>query len=245
MKTTTDFEVVEGIVINVQAYQENDQIITVYTDQFGKISFIGKGVKKILNKNASSCMLFANSEFTLVLKKGLSRLIKAQNAKFYRYIHSDIEVHSYGAYILEFFYRFQETNAPSQRLYGILKQSLEALNNGYDPRLVYLLFNTFILEFLGSGIEVNGCHICHNPQVAGISYEGGFVCKEHLDARAQKYPPRFLKAFRMICTRTISQIDQIVIDQQDYLELIKIIDYYIEEYTGMVFKSKKFINEFL
>ena len=245
MKTTTDFEVVEGIVINVQAYQDNDQIVTIYTHQFGKISFIGKGVRKILNKNASSCLLFANSEFTIVLKKGLSRLIKAQNIKFYRYIHSDISVQCYGAYILEFFYRFQETNVPNAKLFGLLKNSLEALNNGHDPRLVYLLFNTFILEFLGSKIEVDGCHVCQNTKVAGVSHEGGFVCQEHIGAPGQKYPPRFLKAFRLICTKSIENIDQIHIEQQDYLELIKIIDYYIEEYTGMVFKSKKFINEFI
>lgn len=245
MKTTTDFEVVEGIVVNVQAYQDNDQIITIYTNQFGKISFIGKGVKKILNKNASSCMLFANSEFTLVLKKGLSRLIKAQNIKFYRYIHSDIAAQSYGAYFLEFFYRFQETNTPSAQLYDLLKNSLEALNNGHDPRLVYLLFNTFVLGFLGSKIEADGCYVCHNTQVVGISHEGGFVCKDHMNHQSIKYPPRFLKAFRQICTRTVANIDQISIEDQDYLELIKIIDYYVEEYTGMIFKSKKFINEYL
>ncbi len=245
MKTTTDFEVVEGIVINVQAYQDNDQIITIYTQEFGKIAFIAKGVKKILNKNASSCLLFANSEFTVVLKKGLSRLIKAQNIKFYRYIHSDVAVQSFGVYILEFFYRFQETNVPTARLYGVLKKSLEALNNGHDPRLVYLLFNTFVLGLLGCKVEANGCHVCHSPRVAGISYEGGFVCKEHLDYKAQKYPPRFLREFRQVCTKTIDDIDKISIESQDYLELIRIIDYYIEEYTGMRFKSKKFINEFL
>lgn len=245
MKTTTDYELVEGIVINVRPYKENDSIVTIYTKELGKISFIGKSLKKILNKNASSCLLFSLSEFTLIVKKGLSRMIKAQNVKLYRYIHDDIQAQSFGSYLLEYFYRYESDNVPNEQLYEILKDSLEALNNGHDPRLVYLLFNTHLLDILGSKIEVDGCHVCGDTRVAGISLEGGFVCEHHLKDASERHSGTFLKSFRHICLQNVKNIDNIAVAQEDYLELVKIIDYYIEEYTGMNFKSKKFINEFI
>lgn len=60
----------KGIVIKEIQYKENDKIITLLTDKFGKISCFAKGAKKTNSPLMASCQLFVYSEF--VLYKGTS-----------------------------------------------------------------------------------------------------------------------------------------------------------------------------
>lgn len=61
---------VKGIVIKEIQYKENDKILTLLTDEFGKISCFAKGAKKTASPFLASCQLFVYSEF--VLYKGTS-----------------------------------------------------------------------------------------------------------------------------------------------------------------------------
>ena len=61
---------VKGIVIKEIQYKDNDKIITLLTDEFGKISCLAKGAKKNNSPLLAACQLFVYSEF--VLYKGTS-----------------------------------------------------------------------------------------------------------------------------------------------------------------------------
>lgn len=61
---------VKGIVIKEIQYKDNDKIITLLTDEFGKISCLAKGAKKTNSPLLASCQLFVYSEF--ILYKGTS-----------------------------------------------------------------------------------------------------------------------------------------------------------------------------
>lgn len=61
---------VKGIVIKEIQYKENDKILTLLTDEFGKISCFANGAKKTNSPFLASCQLFVYSEF--VLYKGTS-----------------------------------------------------------------------------------------------------------------------------------------------------------------------------
>ena len=54
---------VKGIVIKEIQYKDNDKIITLLTDEFGKISCLAKGAKKNNSPLLAACQLFVYSEF--------------------------------------------------------------------------------------------------------------------------------------------------------------------------------------
>ena len=56
---------VKGVVIKEIAYKDNDKIITLLTDELGKISCMAKGAKKTNSALLASCQLFVYSEFIL------------------------------------------------------------------------------------------------------------------------------------------------------------------------------------
>lgn len=243
MKTTINEEVVEAIILKRTFYKENDVILHVYTKDFGKIGIHARGVRKLTSKNARACQEMMISEMTIHLKKGLSSLMKATPLHYLRHIKENLESEIVGNYILEYYYRYIEENMPSLEEYDMLVTSLKVLDQGYPPLLVYLLFNVFILEHNGIMINVDGCVKCGSTKVVSLSIEdGGFLCSDHL-LQHQTYSIDFLKAFRHIHKLSIHQIDSLHIDEKIMRELIEVMDYCIEEYTGISLRTKIFIQQ--
>lgn len=243
MKMTTNEINIEGVILKRTPYKENDMILHVYTKDYGKIGIHARGIRKLTSKNARACQDMMVSEMTIRLKKGLSSLIKASPLHYLRHIKENIDSEIIGNYILEYYYRYIEENHPSLEEYEMLIDSLNALDQGYHPLLVYLLFNVFVLNHNGVSIDVEGCVLCGSSQVVSISLEdGGFLCAEHL-GHHHTYSVDVLKTFRHLHKIPMKYIDSLHIEESVMKELIPIMDYYIEEYTGISLKTKAFIQQ--
>ena len=55
----------EGIVLKSTEFKEADKIVTIYTKNYGKISAIAKGVRKIKSKFESSLEILTHSIFLI------------------------------------------------------------------------------------------------------------------------------------------------------------------------------------
>lgn len=233
-----------GIVLKSQDYKERDALLTVYFKEYGKMTLIARGVKKLKSKNASACQSLTLSEFTFIPRKGLSTLIKAQSVDFYRYIKDDILLEAYANYFMEFVLRNEEDNIPDLKLFITLQKSLEALNQGYQSELVYLLYNANILKRCGGALQVDSCVRCNSTNnITAVSLDdGGFVCSNCLSNYDRILDKDTLKAFRHINKLSIEQIDKLKILPSSLNELMEIMEYYVDEMTGIVFKTKKMIK---
>lgn len=241
MKMTTNQQKIEAIVLKSTPYRENDMIIHVYSLEYGKIGILARGVRKMTSKSAPGCMSLTKSSMDILLKKGMSTLIRAEAISHYRRIKESIDCEIIANVLMEYYYRYLEENKPSLKHYHFLISSLEALNNGYSPLLVYLLFMVYVLKNEGIELEVDGCVVCHDSKVVSISLDGGFVCQNHV-GKLPLYDKEVLKAFRHIYKLDIDSIDKIHDDEKCLKQLLPIFDYYIEEYAGIRFKAKTFIK---
>lgn len=233
-----------GIVLKTHPYKESDSLVTVYFKDYGKMTLIARGVKKLKSKNASACQSLTLSEFTFIPRNGLSTMIKASSFDFYRYIKENLELEAYASYFMEFVLKNEEDNQPDLEIFDTLKKSLDALNHGYPYPLVYLLYNAFILKRCGMALQVDGCVRClRQDHIAGISLEdGGFVCHDCLSLHDKQLDKVTLKAFRHINKLTIDSIDQLKVPDESIDLLMEIMDYYVDEMTGILFKTKKMIQ---
>ena len=145
MKMTIHEEVVEAVILKKTPYKENDMILHIYSHEYGKMSVMARGIRKMTSKNARGCQEMMLSELTIALKKGMSTLIKATPLDYFRHIEENLESEIVGQYILEYFYRYVEDNQPLEKEYRMLYEALHALDLGYPPLLVYLLFQSNLL----------------------------------------------------------------------------------------------------
>ena len=243
---TTKEVTTTGFILKSTDYKESDAILHLYTKEYGRISLLAKGIKKIKSKNASACQTLTLSEFTFIPRKGLSTLIKAVPVTYFRHIKENIELEIYASYFSEFIYNFTEENDPDEYLYINFIQAIQGLENGYYYALLYVMFNAIILNVTGTALIVDGCAYCNSPHnIIGISYTGGgFVCQDCIGEYDIRNSKELLQAFRHVNKYTFSTIDKIHIEMQYIDALVPIFEYYIDEYTGMTFKSRAFIKQF-
>lgn len=237
---------IEGIVLKNKSYRENDMLVWIYTRDYGKLALMARGVKKIKSKNAPACQTITLGEFTFVPRVGLSTLIKASPLKYYRHIKEDIELEAYASYCIEFIYKYTKDNDPDEYCYQNLWLALTYLETGYNPKLVYLLFNSFILEITGSALEVEQCIACgRHDHIAGVSiHGGGFICQECIGLYDRKLTLEVLKGFRYINLCKMENIDKLELKEEVIDQLITIMEAYIDEFTGLTLLSRKFILQF-
>ncbi len=93
-------------------------------------------------------------------------------------------------------------------------------------------------------LQVDGCVRClRQDHIAGISLEdGGFVCHDCLSLHDKQLDKVTLKAFCDINKLTIDSIDQLKVPDESIDLLMEIMDYYVDEMTGILFKTKKMIQ---
>ncbi|MCD8027961.1 MAG: DNA repair protein RecO [Erysipelotrichaceae bacterium] len=243
MKTTIDEVEVEAIILKQIDYKENDQILYIYTKEYGKLSVLAKGIKKLTSKNARACQQLMMSLLTIRLKKGMCLLIRATPINYLRHIQESIQSDIIAQYISEYYFRYIEDNHPDMMEYNYLSQCLNYLNNNMNPLLVYLLFNVFILNHNGVSIYVDGCVICNSSKVVAISLKhGGFVCSQHFE-REEVLEAHTLKALRHICKIPIDKAQQLDISDSTIHQITPIIEAFVDEYTGIHLKTSTFIKQ--
>ena len=81
---------IEGIVIRQVQYKEKDAMISVLTKD-GTVSFLARGILNPTSKNASSCLLFAYSNFTLNSKQDKLTLTQGKLIKSYYHLYESLE----------------------------------------------------------------------------------------------------------------------------------------------------------
>lgn len=239
-------ESIVGLVLKNKSYKENDMLVWIYTREYGKMVLIARGVKKLKSKNAPACQTITLGEYIFVPRSGLSTLIKANPLKYFRHIKEDIELEAYASYCMEFIYKYTKDNDPDEDCYINLFTALEHLEAGYHPKLVYLLFNAFILGVTGSTLEVEQCTSCgRHDHIAGISiHGGGFVCQECLGLYDRRLSIEVLKGFRYINICKMENIDKLHLDEIVVDQLVEIMEAFIDEFTGLTFQTRKFIQQF-
>ena len=234
----------EGIVIYTMPYKENDALITVFFQKYGKLTLLAKGVRKMKSKNAASCNPLTKAEFTFVLRSGICRLVRATYLNAYLHLQESLQANAVALFFLEYLYRSTSDNVPNLKQYQFLEELLLTLNNGAIPQIVYMKIISFILEDCGSSVFVDGCVICETKRnIVSISVlDGGFICENHYKMNMVHYRNDILDGFRKICKIPITKIDQLHFSSETTTVLLGIFEQFLNEYCHVRFFSKKFIK---
>lgn len=230
-------------VLKTQPYKEKDRLVFAYTKEFGRMTLIAKGVNKMESKNASSLQELSLVEVMMIPKKGISTLLKASNVEFYRHIKEDLTLQVYASYIMEYIYKSELENKPSEKLFDSLYKAMKSLNEGTSFLLIYSLFNLEMLERNGITIEVDRCAKCKEikPILSINVYEGGFICQECMGHKDTLFSKEVLRLLRHMRHYKLEYMEKISYDEEDLKQVSRIVEVFVEEYSGLYFQTKKFM----
>ncbi len=234
----------EGIVLKTQEYKDSDTIVTLYTKEYGILSFHARGIRKMQSKNAYALSLYAQSRiyFDYHKQKSMHSLKTAEKIEVFRHLYEDVEKQAVAAIICEIAGKLNHEE--SELFYELLKSCLKQLNESDNLYGVLGFYLAKCCEYIGITPSVDACVKCGNTShIATISIvDGGFLCKHCYDATSHhKYDVETMRTFRMMVKSSISDFE-IVLQLKTYsFQEIEVILRLFLEYSGIMLTSVRFL----
>ncbi len=169
----------KGVVVAKRDQGEFDRFITVYTEEFGKLSLFCKSIRKGPSKLRSGSEPFAMTEMEFIEGRARRTLTDVRVIDPYLMINGDLERASLAGRILEDLDGLIRGEEGDPKVWDLLRESLDMVEKGTGSS-VYHRFFWKLVSVLGYGPELHTCSRCRgkiDPDSLFLSPgDGGLVC---------------------------------------------------------------------
>lgn len=173
--------VVKGIILRESDSKESDKILTVLTNEMGRISVIAKGARSRRSKVSAAAQLLAYSELVLSESHGWQYLTEACTIELFDGVRGDVELLSLGSYFAELVDYVTTDDTEAGELLSLLLNALYALGTLHrPPELVKAAFEMRLMALIGFEPLVDGCCACgaDSPAEPVLDLQGGtLLCR--------------------------------------------------------------------
>lgn len=145
----------KGIIIAKKDIEEADRYITIFMEDYGKVSTVIKGIRKSKKRDKTAVDILSLTDFQFYKKNDSLIISNFSTIKDYIGIKSDIDKINIAFYIFSILNQILVENGRNRKIYEVLEKSLDYLNTSNDNRKNYLL----ILFFLNTLIKEEGIFI--------------------------------------------------------------------------------------
>lgn len=178
----------EAIVLRVVPWSETSIVVTLFTRDFGKISAIARGARRLRSPFESSLDLLAKSQIVFIQKNNdtLDLLTESKLVRRFRSGQVALLPLYCGYYVAELLLGLTEGNEKAGELYDVSDRTLMDLDRGLSAPEVILRFEMQVLKLLGHLPTFHLCASCGNPvqserdgpgALLGIA-AGGILCSD-------------------------------------------------------------------
>lgn len=233
----------KGIILKRTNLGEADRIVTIFTDKFGKIKVVAKGVRKTLSKMAGHLEPFCLTSFQIAQGRNLDVITSAVVEKCFFGLRSNLEKTNVCFYMAEIVDKMVEESVPHEEIFDLLDSAFSHANELISPLLISYFEINFLSE-MGFKPELYECVSCQTKIVAGSNNfdfdRGGLVCVECGSGR--KISDQAIKVIRLFLKHDFSKIKKIQVNPELISEIQIITSYYLKHIHQKDMKSEKYLT---
>lgn len=175
-----------GVVLKGRRFRDSSQILTLFTQKFGKLQVLAKGVKLPKSRLAGNIQQFSIVEVVFYKKEqsDLHLLSQVDLIDPQEKIYTNLSRFSYASAVLELVDRLTVEEQSHPGLFAMLQETLEEFKDVSEEKLPFLVWS-FALRLaanLGYRPNLAGCAVCRGKNFDGklilfSAEQGGLVCK--------------------------------------------------------------------
>ncbi|WCK53460.1 DNA repair protein RecO [Aneurinibacillus sp. Ricciae_BoGa-3] len=237
----------EGIVVRTTDYGEANKVLTVYTREAGKIAIMARGAKKSKSRFTAVAQLFTHGYFLYQAGSGMGSLQQGDLLRSFRTIREDLTKTAYAVYLCEFLDRMTEDREPNSYLFDTLLLALTSIDEGKDIEIIARLFEMKLLQSTGYRPRLDACVNCGAVNVPFFFSirEGGFLCHNCASRDPHTIPtgPGAVKVLQYLSHMHMNQLGSINVKPETKEQLRRVMHTFLDEYTGIRLKSRKFLEQ--
>ena len=172
------FKTTRALVLRETKYKEADKILTVLTEDEGKLTVSARGIMRRGSRIAAACQLLTFSEMTLFENRGRWYVQEAQTVEQFLGLREDIARLSLGTYFAELLEAASDEDSPNPEVLRLGLNSLFALSGGlFSPEHIKAVFEARLMCLSGYEPALEACPVCGKEGMASpvFSTLGGTV----------------------------------------------------------------------
>ena len=124
---------VRAIVLRVSDYNDRDALLTVLTQNYGKLTIKARGLRRKNSPLIAPCQLLAYGEFTLFEYQGKYTINEARALELFQGLRRELTLLSLGSYFAQVTELISQEDMPNPELQSLLLNSLYALSELKKP----------------------------------------------------------------------------------------------------------------
>ncbi|HEV7731573.1 MAG TPA: DNA repair protein RecO [Candidatus Binatia bacterium] len=173
-----------AFVLRTRSYGESDRIVTLITEQYGKVTGIAKGAKNSRRRFAGTLEPFVHirAVFQQRPASDLVFMLRCDLLEAMRTFTSDLDRFTAGSYVLDLTDRMVFGRESGSEVYRLVHDALTLLARGARVSPVLRAFELHLLAMSGYAPALDSCRECGVAAVAGtmvylVVNRGGLLCR--------------------------------------------------------------------
>lgn len=205
-----------GFVLSISDYQENDVLLRVLTKEYGILSLVGKAGKKLNSKNHFLNMCIYEFMIDLKMNKTMYTIHSSKLINNF-FSDKDFDLVSFKNILCEACIKNDDIDTYDQMCF-----IFERINRD-NMYLLGSMFFSYLIKQFGITPIVDSCALCTNKKVVSLSNRaGGFLCEEHLNGN------------RIIDVNTLKKFRLIIKGQFKDYDILKQFDFNLNDFKYVV-----------
>ena len=175
----------EGLILRVTDFSETSRIVVVFTRDFGRISAVAKGGRRLKGPFESALDLLSTCQIVFLRKStsGLDLLTEAKLVSRFHPQERDLSCLYAGYYLAELLLGLTEDYDPHIALYAAAREALTTFGVSETKMLGVIRFELVLLREIGQLPDFENCAACGTELTEGRTFgfwvsEGGLICPD-------------------------------------------------------------------
>lgn len=196
---------IQGLVLRRTEYNDQDVLLTILSNQHGKITAKARGLKRKNSPLIAQCQLLAFAEFTLFEYRGMYTINEAATIELFHDLRRDLCKLSLGTYFAQVAEIISQEDLPNPELQSLVLNCLYALSKLNEPEeKVKAAFELRVACIAGFQPELTGCAGCGSEWPDRFDLKAGMMecaaCRNpESDGIRMPVSPGVLQAMRYLC----------------------------------------------
>lgn len=233
---------IRGIVVSEVPYKDSSKVLNILCEE-GVIGVVSKGCKRINSPLRVISNKLTLGEYVIYYNESkLSALKEGSILDNFNNIKNDLNKISHATYITDLVNQVMKQNA-DPTVFSLYLSALKKIDEGINETVVMNILEIKLLDYLGVGINLNGCAKCGSTrEIVTIDPDvGGYICK-NCYTNEIIYDERVRKMLRMYYLVEIDSIKELKIKDYVIDSINKFLSVYYDRYTGLYIRSKEFLD---
>ncbi len=234
-----------GVVIRKVDFGEADRIVTVLTDEFGKIDCIAKGARRLKSKFCGRLELFNHVELTCFQGRELACINEA-NLLSALPEEKDINKHRVLFYIAELTNRLIQSGQHIEGVYPLLRETLHHLT-GDKLEIILHAYLVKLLTLTGFLSPWNKCATCDNPlninkPICLSDTDANLVCESCTHSADSIVNVSLIKWVNFMQNYPLPNVLKIKVEEKDHQSVWQWLQGILADLLSSPIKSEEFLQ---